>query len=233
MKQALAWALCATAALPGMAQAEITSAEIGLDYSTFGDADARDAHKATLGGALEFAITPQFAFQGDLAQRYYGFANWKGTTFTGHGIFHAGPDTAIGGFVGKDWLSHDNGGEFYGFEARQSLGPIAVEGYGLYFDGEKEDGYGVGLRGDYQLTNQLTVGGRFDTLNTDMGMPRLSATTSYEFAPGYAVNGELGYADPKNSDKEVFLTLGVKATFGPGQGVTFGGRGLQEILPGY
>lgn len=234
MKRALALALCATTLIPAAAQAEITNAEVGFDYSTFADGRANDMHKATLGGALEFAISPQFSVQANLAQRYYGLADWDGTTFALHGIWHISDAAAIGGFVGKDWLDDgNNNAEFYGLEYKGNTGLITYEAYGTYADGEHDDGYGLGLRGAYAMNDRLSLGARFETMNADANLTRLGATAQYEFLPGLQANGELGLADPEDSDKEVFLSLGLKATFGAGQGVTFSGRGVQEILPGY
>lgn len=225
-------ALSLPLALPFAAQAEILGAEVGFEHSTYLDATARDMHKSTLGGALDYALGSNVSVQADLSQRYYGLADWDGTTFGLHGIWHTGTGAAVGAFVGKDWLDNETM-EFYGLEGAMRIGALDYEAFGTIADGEDRKSYMLGLRGEYAVNDQLSLGGHLATLNADEDLVRLGATAKYEFLPGYLADAELGLADPDNSDKEVFLSVGIKAVFGPGKGVTFGRRGLQEILPGY
>lgn len=217
------------ALLPTVAGAEITGAEVGGEYSTLADGKARDVNKSTLGGSMEFGFG-QFGAQVDLKQRYYGLADWDGTTFGLHGIYHMGA-SSVGLFVGKDWIHHDRV-ENYGLEFGSQLGLIDYQASLGWLDGKHDSGYALTLDGNYALNDQLSIGGKFATTGMEDDLTRLGATASYEMTPGLIGNAELGVASLKDSDNEVFLTLGLKAVFGSGQGVTFGTRGLQEILPG-
>ncbi|HEY0212907.1 MAG TPA: hypothetical protein VGC40_04895 [Paenirhodobacter sp.] len=228
MRKILLLALGA-ATLPVIAQAEISGAEVGGQYSTLADGKARDTNKSTLGGAAEFGFG-QFGAQIDLKQRYYGLADWDGTTVGLHGIYHTG-NASIGAFVGKDWIHHDRV-ENYGLEFASTFGAIKYEASAAWLDGRHDDGYALTLDGDYSLNDQLSIGGKFATVQTDDDLTRIGATASYEMTPGLIGNAELGLASLEDSDNEVFLTIGLKAVFGAGHGVTFGTRGLQEILPG-
>lgn len=217
------------ALLPAAAGAEITGAEVGGQYSTLADGKARDTNNSTLGGSIEFGFG-QFAAQVDLKQRYYGLADWDGTTFGLHGIYNLGAGS-VGVFVGKDWIHHDTV-ENYGLEYASSFGAIKYDGSLAWLDGENDSGYAVTLDGDYGLNDRFSLGGKFATVQADADLTRLGATAKYEVTPGLIGDAELGVASLENSDNEVYLTLGLKAVFGAGQGVTFGTRGLQEILPG-
>ncbi|HEY0276006.1 MAG TPA: hypothetical protein VGC31_08055, partial [Paenirhodobacter sp.] len=203
---------------------------VGGQYSTLADGKARDTNKSTLGGAAEFCLG-QFGAQIDLKQRYYGLADWDGTTFGLHGIYHAGT-ASIGAFVGKDWIHHDRV-ENYGLEFASSYGAVKYQASAAWLDMRRDDGYALTLDGDYSLNERLAVGGKFATVQkTDDDLTRIGATASYEFTPGLIGNTELGLASLEDSDNEVFLTVGLKAVFGAGHGVTFGTRGLQELLVG-
>ncbi|MFT3689185.1 hypothetical protein [Paenirhodobacter sp.] len=217
------------ALLPSIAGAEIIGAEVGGEHSTLADGKARDIHKSTLGGSIEFGFG-QFAAQFDLKQRYYGLADWDGTTFGMHGIYRLG-SSSVGLFVGKDWIHHDRV-ENYGLEFASQLGQINYQASAAWLDGRHDNGYALTLDGDYALNDQFGLGAKFATVQADADLTRLGATARYEFTPGLIGSAELGLASLEDSDNEVFLTLGLKAVFGAGHGVTFGTRGLQEILPG-
>ena len=228
MQKAIVLALGAML-LPAVAGAEITGAEIGGEYSTLADGKARDVNKSTLGGAMEFGFG-QFGAQIDLKHRYYGLADWDGTTFGLHGIYHLNSGS-IGVFVGKDWIHHDRV-ENYGLEYASSIGALNYDASYAWLDGRKDDGYAITFDGSVPMNDRLSLGGKFATVQADSDLTRLGATANYEITPGLMGNAELGVASLEDSDNEVFLTLGLKAVFGANQGVTFGTRGLQEILPG-
>lgn len=232
MQKLLLVALCATTFMPHVASAEVTGAEVGLHYSGLVASGKRDINKSTLGGALEYAVSPQFSVQGDLAQRYYGAGSWKGNTGTAHAIYHADNGMALGAFLGRDWIRGKDS-NIYGVEGVQSFGDVRVEGFGGYISGAEENkGATYGLSAAYALNEAWDVGGKFAMVDNDADIKRLSATATYAFPAGYSIDAEVGYSDQANEKKEAFVGLGLRATFGGNNGVTFGGRGLQEIYAG-
>ncbi|WP_152559391.1 hypothetical protein [Paenirhodobacter enshiensis] len=232
MQKTVLIAVLCTALAPLTATAEVTGAQVGLQYSGYGDADARDMHKTSLGGAMEYAITPEFSVQGDVAQRYYGVASWEGTTGTVHGTYHASNGAALGAFYGHDWIKGKDS-DYYGVEGAQSFNQMRLEGYAGYIRGASENkGTTLGGSATFAATDRLGLGGEYGMVNNDDKLQRLGATATYAFPAGYAIDGEIGMADRANSDKEAFVSLGVRATFGGQNGVTFGERGLQALYPG-
>lgn len=232
MQKKLLLALCAAGLLPQTGIAEVTGAEVGFHYSTLADADARDLNKATLGGALEYGIGPQFSVQGDLAQRYYGLTNWDGTTFTLHGSYRPTDTMAAGAFVGHDWLDNQDV-IYYGLEFANKVNQISYEAAFTHFDSMGKNANGLTLRGGYAVNQQLDLGGRVDIVHGEGDNNyRISGTAGYEITPGIKATGELGFYDGDGMAAESFVGVGVKATFGNNNGVTFGGRGIQDFLPG-
>ncbi|RLL71063.1 hypothetical protein DYS74_07485 [Sinirhodobacter hankyongi] len=232
MQKKLLLALCAAGLLPQTGMAEVTGAEVGFHYSTFADADANDMNKATLGGALEYAFAPQFTAQADLSQRYYGLTNWDGTTFTLHGSYRPTGEMAAGAFVGHDWLDNQDV-VYYGLEFANKVNNISYEAAFTHFDSMGKNANGITLRGGYEVNQQLGLGGRFDVVHGQGNDNyRISGTADYQISPGLMATGELGFYDGDGMPAESFVGVGVKATFGNNNGVTFGGRGLQDFLPG-
>lgn len=230
--QKLLIAALGVALAPLAVQAEVTGAQVGLQYSGFADSDSRDMHKTSLGGALEYALTPDFSVQGDVAQRYYGVASWEGTTGTVHGTYHTPNGAAIGGFYGHDWIKGKDS-DYYGIEGAQHFDQLRLEGYAGYMRGSEENkGATLGLNAAYAATDRISVGGEYGMVNNDDDLQRLGATMTYTFPAGYAIDGEVGMADRRGDDKEAYVSLGIRATFGGNNGVTFGERGLQALYPG-
>lgn len=233
MQKLLLLSIGAALALPqaGLAT-EVTGAEIGLSYSTLADSKARDVNKTTLGGAVELGFGPQFSVQGDIATRYLDGIDESGKNATAHAIYHLPGDMAVGAFIGKDWLAGQSV-EYTGLEAAGTMGAIDYEAAFTHMDSEGTHGNQLGLQANYALNPQLGLGGRFDTLHSEGdNMSRLSATAGYRINPGTMLTGELGFVDGDGMDAESFVGIGLKATFGATGGVTFGGRGLQEFIPG-
>lgn len=232
MQKIILAAICAAVAMPHIATAEITGAEVGLDYSGLISSGKGDTNKSTLGGSVEYGITPQFSLQGDLDQRYYGAGSWKGNTGTVHAIYHTYDGSAIGAFVGRDWMRGPDS-NFYGVEGLKNFGDVRVEGFAGYVSGSDENKGGTyGMTAKYDLGNNWDVGGKFAMVDNDNNIRRLSATTTYAFPAGYSIDAELGVSDRYLEDKETFIGLGIRATFGGNNGVTFGGRGLQQVYVG-
>lgn len=224
--------VAALAPVAALAEGSVTGAELGFNYSSFAEADARDTNKATLSGSLEYAFTNTFAMQADVAQNFYGLSNWNGSVVTLHTLAHLGESFALGGYFGHEWID-GNHVEHYGLEAKQTFGVISVEGeLGKIVDGNS-DATSMGLSGSYALTDQLSLGGGLRNVD-DSGddYSRVDATAAYTMASGLQLNGGLGIVDKEGDDAETTFGFGVKKTFGGSDGTTFGSRGLQSLLPG-
>lgn len=236
MKKTLGLALAALSMMSVAAQAEVSGAELSLGYSGLADGGARDLNKMSMGAGLEFALSPQVSVQGDLAKAWYGEAEGSGYGYALHGIYHLPSGAALGGFAGHDKVA-DEGVDFYGLEAGGDFGMITAEGALTWLDGAGSDGFGVTLRGDYALGEQLAVGGKFASIAADDGDAwRLSGTGAYQILPGLQAQGEVGLYDGDDMNTETFVGFGLRATFGGASGLhsgtTFGKRGLQDFLPG-
>lgn len=232
MQKMLLAALGVAFLAPVAASAEVTGASIGFDYSTFAKSGDWNRHKATLGGSLEYAITPNFSIQGDIAQRYYGVASWQGTTGTAHAIYHMMDGTAVGGYYGHDWMKGKDV-NYYGVEASKQIDRVTYEGYlGYIGNNSALSGMNIGLSGKYAVTEKFDLGASFAAVDNDQDFTRLGATAGYKFDQGFMVTGELGIEDQARQDKEAYIGIGLKATFGGNNGTTFGGRGIQDLWPG-
>lgn len=236
MKTTLFAALGAVSLIATPVLAEVSGAELSLGYSGLADGGARDIHKMTLGAGLEFALSPAFSVQGDLAKSWYGETDGSGQSYALHGIYHAPSGFAVGGFAGHDKVAGE-GVDFYGLEAGGTFGMVDAEGALTWLDGAGSDGFGVTLKGDYALSDQFALGGKFATVSADDGDAwRLSGTGAYQILPGLQAEGELGLYDGDGMNTETFVGFGIRATFGGDavtrSGTTFGKRGLQDFLPG-
>ena len=225
-------ALVALAPGAALAQGMVNGAELGFAWSGFLANDVRAANNLALQGALEYGFTPKFAAQLDVAQHHYTYSNDEGVTATLHAIGHLGEATALGGFLGHEWVDGDHF-EHYGLEAKHEFGLTTVEGYTAWVADENTDASIVGLSGRYAMSDALALGGRFETINTKDGIDTsaLDATLSYAMPRGVTLDGSLGLIDGNEMDTEVTFGLGIRTTLG-GNGVTFARRGVQELIPG-
>ena len=228
-------AMIAVVALaPGatLAQGTVNGAELGFAWSGFLANDVRAANNLSLQGALEYGFTPTFAAQLDLAQHHYTYSNDEGGNVTLHAIGHVGQATALGGFLGHEWIDGDHL-EHYGLEAKHEFGLIGVEGYTAWIENDTTDASIIGLSGSYAMTDALSLGGRFETIDTEGGTDTtaLDATLAYAMPRGVTLDGSVGLIDGNKMDTEVTFGFGIRTTLG-GNGVTFGRRGVQELIPG-
>ncbi|MBD3786346.1 MAG: hypothetical protein IE922_05155 [Sphingomonadales bacterium] len=236
MKTTFLAALGAVSLIAAPALAEVSGAELSLGYSGLADGGARDLNKMTLGAGLEFALSPAFSVQGDLAKSWYGEAEGSSYGYGLHGVYHLPSGLALGGFAGHEKVAGD-GVDFFGLEAGGTFGMVEAEGALTWLDREGVDGFGVTLRGEYALAEQLAVGGKFASVAADTGDAwRLSGTGAYQILPGLRAEGELGLYDGDSMSTETFVGFGLRATFGgdavSGGGTSFGKRGLSDFLPG-
>jgi hypothetical protein len=225
-------ALAASTALtaPIAQAAEVSGAQVGVSYSNL-TGSASDANKLSAFGSLEVAFSPAFSVQGDMALNRFGGTNWDGGMFALHGVYHPMQGTALGAFVGRDRLNSQNV-DFYGLEASQKLNMIDLEGY-VWHTESGSDGTALGLSGSYPLNDRFSLGGRLDAFNgRGDDYNRIGVTADYKLASSYSVYGEVGRVDAQGADAKGYIGLGLRATFGAGQGTSFSQRGLQDLLPG-
>lgn len=219
-------------AAPLAAQAgEVSAANIGFNYSTLADGNARQYNKATLGGSMSIAFSPAFSMQGDASFSHLGSTDWNPGTAMVHAIWTPNDTFALGGFTGVERMDGSNITS-YGVEAGQNYGAFNYEGYLYRLDGDGENGTGLGLRGMTAFGGNLAVGGRVDLLNTDTNLRRYGVLADYSFAPGYSVTGELGYVDVEHADAESYVSFGIRADFGARGGQRFSTHSLTDLLPG-
>lgn len=227
--------LLVLAAAPTAVQAfDLTGGEVKLGYSTLtGDGDFA---KTSLQGALEMGFTPRFGMQVDLGLNAFSGIGKTATTATLHGIYHLTEKTSLGLFYDQDHLSGENVG-FYGFEAGQNA---------ANFDGEAfvavgEDGgistRLIGVSGRYTLSDTFGLGGSLQRANLEDGVAitRLGVKADMELGQAAGAFVELGTLSgglDGASGSETFVGIGANFKFGAGHGVTFGKRGVFELLPG-
>lgn len=223
---ALAGILCTSAA-----QAfEVTGGSVDLGFSAF--TDDFDANKTTLGGALEFGIVRAVSVQADLGLTQFGLTEVDNTNFGLHGIYHLGEATSGGLYLGRDRVEGADI-DLYGLEIGHQQGQFTAEGYLGHAEAAGGSGTLLGLRGGYALSDSATLGARYDNVNLEgYDISRLSLTGEYAMTDGFALNAEVGSFDAEGVGSEMFLGLGVKASFGAKRGATFERRSLVDLIPG-
>ncbi len=233
MRKFVTIALLSLTPASALAEGAVNGAELGFAWSGFLPSDTRAANNLALHGALDYGFTPNLAAQLDLAQHHYTYTNDEGGNVTLHAIGHVGQATALGAFLGHEWIDGDHL-EHYGLEAKHEFGLIGVEGYTAWVENDTTDASIIGLSGSYAMSEALSFGGRFETIDTEGGTDTtaLDATVAYAMPHGVTLDGSLGLIDGNKMDTEVTFGLGIRTTLG-GNGVTFGRRGVQELIPGY
>ncbi len=232
MKKLLAAVLCTAAALPQVGMAEVVNAEVGFDYGAFVGNDLSGVNKSELSGSMEYAFSPQFSVQGDMALRLLDDTDLDSHAFTLHGGYHLNDATAVGLFVGRDWV--ENGSvDFYGAEAAGQYGLISYDGALTHVDGDGADANALTLSGAYALNDQFDLGGRFGYMDIeDTDITQLGVTAAYDLSPGLKMTGEVGVMEFDGKTSESYIGVGIKATFGQQGGTTFDRRGFVDFFPG-
>lgn len=232
VKIAITAALVCSWAAPSLA-AEISGAEVGVDFSRTGEAND-NIQQLGLWGSLNVGFSPKFSIQGDMAL-YNERLSEEGDedfdfdihTFELHGIYHLIPGTSLGGFVGISRPEHGTNQNYYGLEFGRKIYQISYEIYG--WRSNNEDKFtAFGVQTAYALNERLSLGNRFELYNPDQGPDRnrIGVTVDYKLAPGYSLYGELGRLH-ENSDSDVNVKLGIRAYFG--SGATFSQHGLTSL----
>jgi outer membrane scaffolding protein for murein synthesis (MipA/OmpV family) len=232
MKKLLSIVACSAALLPQMGAAEIVNAEIGFNYGAFVGNDLSGSNKSELSGSMEYAFSPKFSVQGDMALRYLDDTSFDSHAFTLHGVYNLNQSTAVGLFVGRDWVN-SNSVDFYGVEAAGNFGQISYDGALTHLDGGGDDATTLSLAGAYALNDQLDLGGNFGYFDVDgINLTKVGMTAGYDLTPGVKMTGEFGLMDFDGQTTESYIGVGIKATFGQKGGTTFDRRGYIDFLPG-
>lgn len=226
---ALAGLLCASAA-----QAfEVTGGSLSLGYSSFvGSSNATDVNKLSFGSAMEFAITPEIAVQGEFSHSKFDASGLDTSNVGLHGIYHLNHTTSLGAFIGRDRIDRRNL-NYYGVEVAHQLGAFDTEAFVTIAKDGGRDGTVFGIKGDYALTDTATIGARFDHLNVKgADASKFALTGEVAALPGLNLTGEVGRGKIKGFGSDPYVGLGVKVNFGDKQGTTFGSRSVLNLLPG-
>ncbi len=232
----------ATAALPCAAQqVDVTGGELRFGYErpVDGEQDGETPSKTSLEGAMSFGVGRAFAAQADLALDRFDARGDYGKSLGVHGAYAISPLTHVGGFAGYESAGRADV-TYFGGEVAVETGVTAVEGYVMAATEHDSGVEGTvwGIEGHQGVTPQLDLGGRLNLGSFDRGVDvtRIGLTAAYAVTPAARVEAELGTADVEvpglGSRDDAYLGVKATFTFGPGQGSTFGRRGLLDLLPG-
>ncbi len=211
---------------------EMTGAEVGLSHSFFTD-DTSYA-KTTLEGSAELGFGPTFGLQGDLGVNWLNETDETGTSVTLHGLYHVTDQTSLGLFYGSDKLDSDNV-DYYGFEVGQQGDSFDVEAYVGRGEDSGLTGSLMGVEGRFAVSGAFGLGGKLQNVDfDDASLTRVGLTGDYTMFNGMGLTAEVGRlnSDGMGIGNETYLGIGAKMSFGPNQGVTFGKRGILDVLPG-
>lgn len=182
-------------------------------------------------GGLEFGIIAGIGVGANIARH-----NWRGedgnsTSYTLHGMYDVTSTATAGLFVAQD--RRDAGDtDIYGIEGATSLSGIGIEGFLGRYDGTLGTGTMLGVNGAFGFTDALSATASAGIINgeDDISMSTVSLGGEYSFGTGPTVYAELGQQD-LGEDPATFVSVGARIALG--QGTTFGGRGLTDLLPGF
>ncbi|WP_342075523.1 outer membrane beta-barrel protein [Yoonia sp. SS1-5] len=242
----VAAAVCALVSSAATAQG-ITGGELGFGYSTFLDDDI-DTSLYTFNGGVEIGFSPEFSL--GLSGASYSAAsgdedNITDTNITVHGIFNLNDATALGVFVGRDFLAEEEidpddptaeiaeATTYVGAEARTSFAGGSVEGYLGFLDSDIDGDDDVtqtifGVEAAYEAAPSFDVLLGIDSYRVSDDDESITVTAvsiggAYKIAGGPSIYGEFGNVSISGSDGDVdvsfgdesFVGLGVTYTFGP------------------
>lgn len=221
-------------------QVDVTGGELRFGYERALDGGGGDtASKTSLEGAMSFGFGDRFGAQADLAlDRFNADADY-GQSLGVHGAFAISEMTHLGAFAGYETA----GGAdvtYFGGEVAVETGVTAIEGYVLSATEHESGAEGTvwGLQGHQAVTPRLDLGGRLNlgTFDADMDVTRMAVTAGYALTPAGRVEAELGSAEVSvpglGRQDDAYLAVQATFAFGPGQGATFGRRGLLDLLLG-
>ncbi|NEX45376.1 hypothetical protein G3572_04115 [Rhodobacter sp. ETT8] len=212
---------------------EANGGSLSLGYSTFfGSSPATDVNKLSFGSALEFGLTPDIALQGDFAYSKFDATGLSNTGVGLHGIYHLNESTSLGAFIGRDNIDGRNL-NYYGVEVAHQMGMFETEAFVTIAKDGGKDGTVFGLKGDYVISDAVTVGARFDQLKVEgADAAKFAVTGEVAALPGLNLTGELGRGRIKGYGADPYVGVGVKVNFGAKNGATFGNRSILDLLPG-
>lgn len=219
---------------------DVTGGELRFGYERMAGEEGGDTpSKTSLEGAMSFGFGDRFGAQADLALDRFNAEGEYGQSLAAHGALAISPLTHVGVFAGYE-TAGDADVTFFGGEVAVETGVTAIEGYVLAGTEHDSGAEGTvwGLEGHQGITPQLDLGGRLNlgSFGDDVDVTRIGVTAGYRLGPAARIEAELGTADVdvQGLGRRDDAYLGVQATFtfGPGQGSTFGRRGLLDIIPG-
>ncbi|PTE22149.1 hypothetical protein FAZ78_09225 [Cereibacter changlensis] len=212
---------------------ELTGAEVGASHSFF--VDDTSVSKTTLQGSAELGFGPMFGVQGDLGINWLNESDETATSATLHGLYHVNDQTSLGLFYGSDKLDGEHR-DYYGFEVGQKGPSFDVEAYVGRGEDSGLTGTMMGVEGRFAVSGAFGLGGKLQNadFDDDASMTRVGLTGDYTMPNGMGLTAELGRlnSDGLGVGDETYVGIGAKMSFGPNQGVTFGKRGLLDVLPG-
>lgn len=215
--------------------AQVTGGSLGVEYSA--PTDGGDFGGTTYSGALEYAITRDFALSVDASGYRLDNISTNASSVTLHGVYHLDEQTSFGAFYGADALDGSDNRALYGIEAGTEFGDADVEAFIGQLEGASDDALIYGFDANYAFNNGFSVTGSGGFTDVDsLSLSRMSLGGQYELTGGPQFYAELGNVSAEANGAETdqtFVGVGARIAFGAERGTTFGQRSLFEILPGF
>ena len=230
------------------------AAETGIQYRRLFETGANVYSGRS---SIEFAITPEFAIQGDIMKGRVNdgvFPDQRGLVdgrlndgvpglfgdFQGlmlHGVYDHSDAAAFGLYLGRDYALGDDATTF-GIETALEFQGSEIQGWvgRSVIDGDRNDvtTFGISARSDMQFGIGLDAAVIHDSVSErDASFTNVEFGVSYDvlnFSEVYATAGYSIKDGPLGSDGEATLGLGIRVGLGQDGRTTFGGRSYFESL---
>lgn len=217
------------------ATAQVTGGSLGIEYNA--PTDGGDFGGTTYSGAVEYAITRDFAISLDLSGYRLDNISTDAASATLHGVYHFNEQTSLGAFYGADKIDGADALALYGIEAGSEFNGADIEAYIGQVEGASDDALIMGADINYDLANgfALTASAGLTDVD-DLSLSRVAFGGAYEIMGGPEFYAEIGNVEVEldgESADQTFVGLGARINFGAARGTTFDQRSLFEILPGF
>lgn len=213
---------------------EVAGSEARLGYSTLtGDTGFA---KTNLQGAVELGFGSQFGAQADLGLYIFRDLGDTATSATLHGLYHVTDQTSLGMFYGQERLNGETA-NLTGFEVGQQSATFGGEAFIALGKQAGNTMQLMGIAGRYAVSDKFGLGASLQRadLDNDVDVTRLGIKADMALgqnATAFVELGNLAGGIDGASGSEGFVGIGADFKFGAKHGVTFGKRGLFEMLPG-